>query len=46
VEMYVNAFTVDYGAVGRRAVAELLRRGAAAGFLPGPVDLTFVGGDG
>ena len=46
VEMYVNAFTVDYGAVGRRAVAELLRRGAAAGFLPRPVDLTFVGGDG
>ena len=46
VGMYVNAFTVDYGAVGRRAVAELLRRGAAAGFLPRPVDLTFVGGDG
>lgn len=42
VGMYVNAFTVDYGPVGRRAVAELLERGARAGILPAPVDLQFV----
>jgi 1,4-dihydroxy-6-naphthoate synthase len=41
VGMYVNAFTVDYGPLGRRAVAELLERGARAGILP-PVDLQFV----
>ena len=46
VGMYVNAFTVDYGVVGRRAVAELFRRGAAAGLLPRPVELTFVADDG
>ena len=43
VGMYVNAFTVDYGPLGRRAVTELLRRGAAAGLLPRPaVDPAFV----
>ena len=42
VGMYVNAFTVDYGPAGRRAVAELLARGARAGLIPGPVRLTFV----
>jgi len=38
--MYANQDTLDYGADGRRAVDELLRRGAAAGLLPdtGPVD--------
>ena len=41
VAMYVNQFTVDYGTAGRRAVAELLERGARAGILP-PVDLQFV----
>ena len=46
VGMYVNAFTVDYGELGRRAVADLLRRGAAAGLLPGGVDLTFIGAEG
>jgi 1,4-dihydroxy-6-naphthoate synthase len=46
VGMYVNAFTVDYGAVGRRAVAELLRRGVAAGVLPRAIDLVFVSADG
>lgn len=46
VGMYVNAFTVDYGALGRRAVAELLRRGTAAGLLPGPTNLTFVAAQG
>jgi 1,4-dihydroxy-6-naphthoate synthase len=42
VGMYVNSFTVDYGAAGRRAVAELLERGARAGLLPALVDLQFV----
>lgn len=42
IGMYVNDFTVDYGPVGRRAVAELLERAARAGLVRGPVDLTFV----
>jgi len=42
VDMYVNAYTVDYGATGRRAVAELLGRAHRAGLIPAPVDLTFV----
>ena len=42
VGMYVNQFTVDYGVAGRRAVAELLERGARAGILP-RVDLQFIG---
>lgn len=32
--MYANADTVDYGADGRQAIVELLRRGAQAGRLP------------
>ncbi len=42
VGMYVNAFTVDYGPDGRRAVAELLRRGERAGLVPRVPELTFV----
>jgi 1,4-dihydroxy-6-naphthoate synthase len=42
VGRYVNQFTVDYGVAGRRAVAELLERGARAGILP-RVDLQFIG---
>ncbi|HEU5260796.1 MAG TPA: MqnA/MqnD/SBP family protein [Gemmatimonadales bacterium] len=42
VAMYVNAYTVEYGPQGRRAVAELLSRAHRAGLVPGPVDLTFV----
>lgn len=34
VAMYVNEWTRDYGAVGRRAVQRLLDRGHAAGLLP------------
>lgn len=45
VGMYVNAYTVDYGATGRRAVGELLARGRAAGLLPSHVDLAFVEAD-
>jgi 1,4-dihydroxy-6-naphthoate synthase len=37
VGMYVNQWTLGYGEVGRRAVNELLSRGAAAGIIPGPV---------
>ena len=42
VGMYVNAYTIDYGPQGRRAVTELLGRAQRAGLVPGPVDLTFV----
>ena len=45
VGMYVNAYTVDYGATGRRAVAELLARAHAARVIPAPVDLAFVAAD-
>jgi 1,4-dihydroxy-6-naphthoate synthase len=41
VGMYVNAFTVDYGASGRRAVHVLLERAAQAGLIPHPVQVTF-----
>ena len=34
VGMYVNDFTVDYGAVGRTAVQRLLDDGATAGIIP------------
>jgi 1,4-dihydroxy-6-naphthoate synthase len=44
VGMYVNAYTVDYGPVGRRAVAELLSRAAGAGLIPSSIDLAFVAG--
>ncbi|MGH7531413.1 MAG: MqnA/MqnD/SBP family protein [Gemmatimonadales bacterium] len=45
VGMYVNAYTLDYGPTGRRAVAELLARAARAGIVPRPVDVTFVPGN-
>jgi 1,4-dihydroxy-6-naphthoate synthase len=45
VGMYVNAYTVDYGASGRRAVTELLSRARSAGIIPGAVDLAFVSAD-
>ena len=40
--MYVNAYTVDYGRVGRRAVSELIERAHRAGLVPGTVDVAFV----
>jgi 1,4-dihydroxy-6-naphthoate synthase len=43
VGMYVNHWTVDYGDRGRQAVRELLRRGHAAGLIPHPVTVDFVG---
>lgn len=45
VGMYVNAYTVDYGSTGRRAVAELFARAYAAKLIPAPVDLAFVAAD-
>ena len=45
VGMYVNAYTVDYGELGRRAVEELLTRAHAARIIPAPVDLAFVSAD-
>lgn len=43
VGMYVNEWTVDYGPKGRAAVRALLDRAAAAGLVPGPIDVQFVG---
>ena len=45
VGMYVNAYTVDYGPVGRRAVRELLTRAHRAGIISAPVDLAFISAD-
>ena len=42
VGMYVNELTLDYGAEGRRAVEELLRRGQAIGAFPEAVAVEFV----
>jgi 1,4-dihydroxy-6-naphthoate synthase len=42
VGMYVNEWTRDYGAAGRRAVQLLLDRGVAAGLLPRRVEAEFV----
>lgn len=43
VGMYVNELTTDYGDEGRRAIAELLRRGEEIGAFPKPVEIDFVG---
>jgi 1,4-dihydroxy-6-naphthoate synthase len=42
VGMYVNEWTLDFGPRGRRAVAELLARGHAAGVVPTLVEPEFV----
>src|SRR6266849_1296031 len=42
VGMYVNAYTVDYGLTGRRAVTELLGRAHGAGLVPEPGHLVFL----
>jgi 1,4-dihydroxy-6-naphthoate synthase len=42
VGMYVNRWTLDYGEEGRRAVRELLARGAAAGMVPESVLIEFL----
>jgi 1,4-dihydroxy-6-naphthoate synthase len=43
VGMYVNEWTRDYGAAGRRAVQELLDRAHVAGLLPERVTAEFAG---
>ncbi len=43
VGMYVNDWTLDFGARGREAVALLLKRGYEAGIIPNPVQLEFIG---
>jgi 1,4-dihydroxy-6-naphthoate synthase len=42
VAMYVNELTQDYGDEGRKAVAELLRRGEAIGAFRRPVQIDFI----
>jgi 1,4-dihydroxy-6-naphthoate synthase len=42
VGMYVNDRTLDYGEDGRAAIDELLRRGAEAGLVEGPVLVDFI----
>ncbi len=42
VGMYVNDWTLDFGPTGRQAVAELLRRGHAAGVVAHAVEPEFV----
>jgi 1,4-dihydroxy-6-naphthoate synthase len=42
VEMYVNQWTLDFGPVGRRAVARLLAEGHKAGVIPQPIVPEFV----
>jgi 1,4-dihydroxy-6-naphthoate synthase len=42
VGMYVNDWTRDFGERGRRAVAELLSRGHAAGAIPTTIEPEFV----
>jgi 1,4-dihydroxy-6-naphthoate synthase len=43
IGMYVNDWTVDYGATGRQAVRTLLDRARVAGLVPAPVAVEFVG---
>ncbi len=42
VGMYVNDWTLDYGARGREAVRRLLEEGHKAGVIPAPVAVEFV----
>jgi 5,8-dihydroxy-2-naphthoate synthase len=42
IGMYVNNWTLGYGEQGRRAVRELLGRGAAAGLMPSPFEIEFL----
>jgi 1,4-dihydroxy-6-naphthoate synthase len=46
VSMYVNHWTVDFGAVGKEAIRRLLSDGARAGVLSSPPDIRFVEPDG
>ena len=42
IGMYVNRWTLDYGEEGRRAVRELLSRGASAGLVPASFKVEFL----
>ncbi len=42
VGMYVNHWTLDYGARGKAAITELLRRGAQAGLVPAISNIDYV----
>src|ERR1700690_323761 len=42
IGMYVNKWTLGYGARGRQAVHEFLKRGVDAGLIPGPPDAEFL----
>jgi 1,4-dihydroxy-6-naphthoate synthase len=42
IGMYVNRWTLDYGEEGRRAVRELLARGAAVGLVPSSFKVEFL----
>jgi 1,4-dihydroxy-6-naphthoate synthase len=42
VGMYVNKWTLGYGERGKKAVAQLIERGTAAGLLPGPAKVEFL----
>jgi 1,4-dihydroxy-6-naphthoate synthase len=42
IGMYVNRWTLDYGEEGRRAVRELLSRGAAVGLVPSSFRVEFL----
>ena len=42
IGMYVNAWTLDYGPRGRRAVVELLARGHQAGLCPDAGEIDFI----
>jgi 1,4-dihydroxy-6-naphthoate synthase len=41
--MYVNDWTLDFGARGREAVSLLLRRGYESGLIPHRVEVEFIG---
>ena len=43
VGMYVNRWTLGYGDRGKLAVRTLIERGTAAGLLPGPPEIEFLG---
>ena len=43
IGMYVNDYTLDYGEAGRSAIRQFLDEGHAAGLIPKPTQLEFVG---
>lgn len=42
IGMYVNDYTLDYGATGRAAIHRFLAEASEAGLIPAPVELEFV----